>query len=334
MRRSIWITCVLVIVMVAASLLLPACKPKVEETQFKVALLTSGPVSDAGWNAAAYDGLKAIETALGASVSNTETKAPAEYEEAMRSYASQGYDLIFAHGYEYQDAAKKVGAEFPNTVFVVTSGTEGFGTNVSPLIFLEEQGYYIMGLVAAKVSKTGKLGLIGAEEIPALVYPYKGFELGAKTANPDIQITTSWIGTWEDVGKAKEATIALINAGCDVVFGCADQATLGILQAAKENNVYTYGAYSDQIALAPDVIIGEFMLSMQDAFVATATKVQAGTFEGGTLALGLADGAISFTWNDPVASKLPAEVKAAADQALADLKSGALKIPAFSLGEE
>ncbi len=327
----------LLIILLALSITLAAgCKkaPPPEEDKLQVALLTSGPISDAGWNAAAYDGLKGIESELGATVSNTETKAPAEYEEALRSYATQGFDLIFCHGYEYQDAAKKVGAEFPNTVIVVTSGTEAQGANVSPLIFLEEQGYYVMGFVAAKVSKTGKLGLIGAEEIPALVYPYKGFELGARTANPNIQITTSWIGTWEDVGKAKEATVALINAGCDVVFGCADQATLGILQAAKEHNVWTYGAYSDQIDLAPEVIIGEFMLSMKDAFVAVATQVQDKTFEGGTIALGLADGAISFTWNDLVASKIPAEVKAAGDQALADLKSGALKIPAFSLGEE
>jgi len=300
----------------------------------KVALLTDGPVSDAGWNASAYEGLQAIQTELGAQISNTETKAPSEYEEALRSYASQGFDLIIAHGFQYQDAAKKVGAEFPGTVFVATSGTEASGKNVSPLIFLEEQGYYIMGLVAAKISKTGKLGLIGAEEIPALVYPYKGFELGAKTANPNIQITTTWIGTWEDVGKAKEATVALIQAGCDVVFGCANQATLGILQAARENNVYTYGAYGDQIDLAPEVIVGEFMLSMKDALVAVAKQVKDGTFQGGILALGLQDGAISFTWNDPVASKIPAEVKAAGDQALADLKSGALQIPAYSLGEE
>ncbi len=333
MRRSA-VASILLIVLLALTLTVTGCKPSGTTNEFKVALLTDGPVSDAGWNASAYEGLQAIQTEFGATISNTETKAPSEYEEALRSYASEGYGLIFAHGFQYQDAAKKVGAEFPKTVFVVTSGTEAYGTNVSPLIFLEEQGYYIMGFVAAKISKTGKLGLIGAEEIPALVYPYKGFELGAKTANPDVKITTSWIGTWEDVGKAKEATVALIQAGCDVVFGCANQATLGILQAARENNVYTYGAYSDQIDLAPEVIVGEFMLSMKDAFVSVAGQVKEGTFTGGVLALGLADGAISFTWNDPVASKLPAEVKAAADQALADLTSGALKIPAFSLGEE
>ncbi|HHY96294.1 MAG TPA: BMP family ABC transporter substrate-binding protein [Firmicutes bacterium] len=106
------------------------------------AALVSGPVSDAGWNAAGYDGLKAAEKELGATVSNTEVNAPAEYEEAIRSYASQGFDVIFAHGFQFQDAAKKVAAEYPNTAIIVVSGTEPSGSNMSPMIFLEEQGFY------------------------------------------------------------------------------------------------------------------------------------------------------------------------------------------------
>lgn len=298
------------------------------------AALISGPVSDAGWNAAGYDGLKAVEKELGATVSNTEVNAPAEYEEAIRSYASQGFDVIFAHGFQFQDAAKKVAAEYPNTAIIVVSGTEPSGSNMSPMIFLEEQGFYVMGLVAAKMTKTNRIGLIGGMQIPALEYPNKGFKLGVQQTKPECKVVESWIGTWDDVGKAKEAALAHMDAGADVVFGSADQATLGVLQACAERGVWTFGAYSHQIQIAPQVIIGEFMLDMRNAFIEVARQVKEKTFKGGVIAVGLKDKALSFTWNDQIKDKIPAEVRQAGDQALADIASGKIVIPEYSLGKE
>ena len=204
-----------------------------DRNTFRVALLTPGPISDAGWNALAYEGLLKIKDALHAEVSQVETTTPAEFEEAFRDYASRGFHLVFGHGFEFQDAAAKVSADFPQSVFITTSGST-VRPNVAPMRFLLEEATYLMGMMSASLSKTGKAGAIGGMEIPPLKSTFIAFEAGAKSVNPDFQVVISYIGNWEDVGAAKQAALALIEQGCDILMPNADAASLGAFQAAQE----------------------------------------------------------------------------------------------------
>ena len=114
-------------ILLAAFLVLASCgrgEPRARPAGFSVALLTPGPISDAGWNAGAYEGIKAIEKELGASISHVQVKSPSEFEEQFRAYAERGTHLVFGHGFEFQDAAARVAKEYPNTVFVTTSGSK------------------------------------------------------------------------------------------------------------------------------------------------------------------------------------------------------------------
>ena len=120
----------------------------------KVGLLTPGSVNDNGWNAIAYEGLQQIKQKLGAEISNQETKTPAEFEEGFRSYGARGFDLAFGHGFEFQDAAMSAGKQYPNTIFITTSG-KSVAKNVSPMVFELEQATYLLGVIAARESKTG-----------------------------------------------------------------------------------------------------------------------------------------------------------------------------------
>src|SRR5712692_5555266 len=124
---------------------------------FRVALLTPGSVSDAGWNAAAFDGLQLIKSRLGAETALVQTKSPADFEDAFRDFASRGVDLVFAHGFEYSDTALKVAKLFPHTVFVVTSGS-GAAANVASITFKIEEAAYVEGVLAGGISKTGVVG--------------------------------------------------------------------------------------------------------------------------------------------------------------------------------
>src|SRR5712692_9278684 len=124
---------------------------------FRVALLTPGSVSDAGWNAAAFNGLQLIKSKLGAETALVQTKSPADFEDAFRDFASRGFDLIFAHGFEYSDTALKVAKLFPHTVFVVTSGS-GAAANVASITFKIEEAAYVEGVLAGGISKTGVVG--------------------------------------------------------------------------------------------------------------------------------------------------------------------------------
>src|SRR5512140_4033547 len=132
---------------------------------FRVALLTPGPISDQSWNGGAYQGLLRIRDSLGATVSHIQTKTPAEFEEQFRQYGAQGYDLVFGHGFEFQDAAKRVGPDFPKTIYVATSGDRAAG-NVAGMVFAFEDPSYLAGLVAGSMTKTGIVGTIGGTELP------------------------------------------------------------------------------------------------------------------------------------------------------------------------
>src|SRR5215467_9042742 len=125
---------------------------------FRVALLTPGPVSDQSWNSGAYRGLLEIRDSLGAQISHIETKTPAEFDENFRQYGSQGYNLVFGHGFEFQDAARRVAPEFPHTIFVTTSGSTA-GPNLAGLTFGFTDASYLAGILAGTMTKTSAVGV-------------------------------------------------------------------------------------------------------------------------------------------------------------------------------
>ena len=293
---------------------------------FHVALLTPGPISDAGWNALAYEGLLKIKEQLHAEVSQAETKTPADFEEAFRDYASRGFQLVFGHGFEFQDAAAKVGADFPQTVFVTTSGST-VRPNVAPMRFLLEEATYLMGMMSALVSKTGKAGAVGGVEIPPLKSTFMAFEAGAKSVRPDFQVVTSYIGNWEDVGAAKQATVALINQGCDIIIPNADAANLGAFQAAQEKKVLIFGTNKNQNEVAPDVVLASGVIDIPTAFVQVAQAVQQHTFHGEIIRLGMKDGVITLVYNSALRNRLSPETQARIDTARQQIISGTLTVP-------
>src|SRR5258708_19040830 len=170
-------TAVIGLILVQVSLL-AACNShpttRAPSSGFRVALLTPGSVSDAGWNAAAFNGLQLIKSKLGAETALVQTKSPADFEDAFRDFASRGFDLIFAHGFEYSDSALEVARSFPDTYFVVSSGSES-SANVASITFNVDQATYVEGVLAAGVSKTGIVGAIGVIELPPVPSTFDGF---------------------------------------------------------------------------------------------------------------------------------------------------------------
>ncbi|MEY4007633.1 MAG: hypothetical protein RLZZ467_665, partial [Gemmatimonadota bacterium] len=135
------------------------------DSAFRVALLTPGPISDQAWNGAAYTGLERIRDSLGASISHIQTKTPAEFDENFRQYGSQGYDLVIGHGFEFQEAARRVAPLYRKTRYATTGG-EGLDSTVIALAFAFNEPAYLAGMAAAAVSKTGVIGVIGGTELP------------------------------------------------------------------------------------------------------------------------------------------------------------------------
>lgn len=297
-----------------------------KDAKFKVALLSPGPVSDAGWNALAYEGLLGIRDRLGAEVAQIETKTPAEFEEGFRDFARRGFKLVIGHGFEFQEAAATVAPDFPDTIFITTSGNT-VRKNVAPIRLLLEESTYLAGMLAASISKTGRGGLVGGIEIPAVKSTFLAFIAGAKAVNPNFVISSSYVGNWEDVGAAKEAALALIQQGADVLFHNADAAGLGMFQAAQAKQVIAFGSNKNQNEVAPDVIIASAVIDIPGAFLRVATDVKEGRFVAKIEKLGMKDGVVSFAYNPKLQNRIPKQAMDAIDAARTKIIDGSLVVP-------
>ena len=298
--------------------------------KFQVALLSPGPVSDDGWNALAYEGLLAIRDQLGAHVAQVQTSTPAEFEEGFRDFARRGYQLVFGHGFEFQDAAAAVAPEFPDTFFITTSGNT-VRKNVAPLRFMLEEATYLEGMLAALVSKTGKAGAVGGMEIPSVKSTILAFEAGAKSVRPDFQVVTSYVGNWEDVGAAKEAALALVRQGADFLFHNADAAGLGVFQAARSSQVLAFGSNKNQNEIAPEVILASAVIDIPGAFVRVAKEIQDGQFIAQIERLGMKEGVVRLELNPALGDKVPAAALARVEAARQQILAGELPVPSTEI---
>ena len=284
---------------------------------FTVALVAPGSIADAAWNSGAFRGLERIRDSLGARISHVEALTPAAQEEALRTYAAQGYDVVFGNGFEFQDPAERVARDYPQTVFVVNSGARAVG-RVVPLVFLIEEATYLAGMVAGGLTRSNRIGFIGGVELPPVRRGYEGWRNGAMAVNPRTDSRVTYLNNWEDAGAGKEAAAALLRAGADMLHHNADAAALGAFQAVKEApGAYIFGANADQKALAPERVLGSAVIDLPHAFLLVAREVRDGRFESRVHTFGLASDVLRYVSNPSLDSVVPpalaARVAAAAD---------------------
>ena len=295
------------------------------ESAFRVALLTPGPISDQAWNGAAYAGLERIRDSLGGTISHIQTKTPAEFDENFRQYGAQGYDLVIGHGFEFQEAARRVAPLYRKTRYATTGG-EGLDSTVIALSFAFTEPAYLAGMAAAAVSKTGIIGVIGGTELPPVKAGFAGFEAGARAVRPDIQVLTSYVGNWDDASAAKEQALAQIARKADVIWHNADAAGLGIFQAVRQSKgVYIIGANADQNGVAPEVTLGSVVIDVAHAFLLLARRVQGGEAIEPTIRFETASDVVRWVPN-PALTIIPAAAAARIDSVRAAMVAGTFDI--------
>jgi Uncharacterized ABC-type transport system, periplasmic component/surface lipoprotein len=325
MRRLSTIVCAVVAITFGACSPKPSAANNRRNPSFKVALLTPGPISDKSWNGGAYEGLIAIRDSLGAEVSHIQTRTPAEFDENFRQYGAKGFDLVFGHGFEFQDAAKRVAPDYPKTVYVTTSGTS-VGKNLAGVDFSFEEASYVAGIVAGRMTKSNIIGLIGGTELPPVKSSFEAFEQGARAVNPKVKFLVSYIGNWDDASAGKEQAIAQLSRGADIIMQNADAAGLGVFQAVKETKgVWIIGSNSNQNSIFPSQTLGSIVINLPRAFLIIAREVKKGNFSGHVFSLGLPEGVVEYTPNPVAANSIPAGVMAAADSAQEELMAGTFK---------
>ncbi|HEX2978733.1 MAG TPA: BMP family protein [Anaerolineaceae bacterium] len=302
-----------------------AGKWQISADNLKVALLLDGPVNDGGWNEYVYNGLVAIQEKYNAETAYSESVQRADMETVFGDYAARGYNVILAHGYEFTDAAKTVAANYPESIFIVTHAASGFaGPNTASIQFEEEQIAFVLGVLAGASTKTNKIACLGGYEIPAISIPFQAFTLGAQAVNPDVDVTVSWLETWTDVAKMKEAGIAAIDNGADIILPVAVGANAGGYDAVKEKDVWGVGYSGDASAFAPDNVLGSAIIDTGGAIVQTVDKIVDGTFTGTDYWYGIKDGTLYMTEFN---KEVPQEVIDQVNEWFEKIKSGEYEVP-------
>lgn len=287
----------------------------------KVALLLSGAANDQGWNQTAYEGAQKACEKYGYELAYTENLEVADISAAFADYASAGYDVVIGHGYEFGDPALEVAETYPDTKFICTEA-DASADNVASYVMACEQTAYVEGIIAASTSESGKLGAIGPIPGDSLVKIINGYEDGAKTVNPDIEVQTAWTNSFVDTQLAQEAAKAMIDNGVDVIKHCANACGNGAMTAAVEAGIWCQGDSYDQSSLAPDNILDSAIYNLDVVIDTALGSVADGSFEGDVYNLGMADGAVEVLLSD----NLSDDVKATAQDAIDKIISGELEV--------
>ena len=287
----------------------------------KVALLLSGAANDQGWNQTAYEGTQKACEKYGYELAYTENLEVADISAAFADYASAGYDVVIGHGYEFGDPALEVAETYPDTKFICTEA-DASADNVASYVMACEQTAYVEGIIAASTSESGKLGAIGPIPGDSLVKIINGYEDGAKSVNPDIEVQTAWTNSFVDTQLAQEAAKAMNDNGVDVIKHCANACGNGAMTAAVEAGIWCQGDSYDQSSLAPDNILDSAIYNLDVVIDTALGSVADGSFEGDVYNLGMADGAVEVLLSD----NLSDDVKATAQDAIDKIVSGELEV--------
>jgi basic membrane protein A and related proteins len=243
-------------------------------TEMKVAIVMPGPITDHGWSQSGYEAMQVVGETLGIETGYSEKVHQPDHVESLSDYARRGFTHVIGHGGEFQDAVERVAARFPDTRFIVTNGLRA-RDNITTADFYFSQPAYLLGFLAGRFTKTGKVGLVQAQQFKFTNDTLAGFEAGFKSARPDGTVFSTWTGDWEDVAKGKEAALTQIGQGADIVWPTMDSATQGALQAVRENGAKAFGLYYDAISKWPDIILQSSILDVKALIVSLLTTAKA-----------------------------------------------------------
>ncbi|MBK8034336.1 MAG: BMP family protein [Anaerolineae bacterium] len=300
----------------------PAAQDATEEATseaplLKVAMILPGPINDNDWNMVGYNGLMAAAEELNLEVAYVENVTDADAERVLRDFATRGYDLIFAHSFSFGDAALSVAEDFPETYFMAGTAREladNLGTYSNP----DYQGAYLAGMLAAGISESGVIGWVGGMPAPNMLANLHAYEAGAAEVNPDIEVLFTFIGSWFDPPKAKEAALAQVEQGADVLSAQG----VGVIDAANEAGVYALGAMTDQNFLGEESVVTSVTWNLGPLVTGVAEEVIAGEWESRNWSFGLIEGSIELASYHDLAEVVTPELQDLIDAKIEAILSG------------
>ncbi len=322
--------------MLAVTLLLSACAPAApaapaaDAKPVRIAVVMPSATTDMAFSQSMYSALLAVQKDMGGP-----TKLEIKYSEnmfkvpdaaaALRDYATQGFDIVIAHGSQYGSSVEEIAKDFPKTTFAWGTDVNTFGQpNIYAYTAAAEEGGFVNGVLAAKLTKSKQIGVTGPVEVGDAKTYIDGFVQGVTSVDATIKVNKTWTGSFSDVALMTEAAKTHISAGADILTG-SSQSVVGSIGAAKDNGkVLWFGTQADQASLAPALVVASQVYDWTAMIKEIIASRATGTLGGKVYTLQLKNDGLKISYNS--AFTLPADVKAAGDKAIADIKSGAVKV--------
>ena len=314
-----------------------------------------GGKDDRSFNAAAWAGVKCAESGtlpdgrpcgklpLGIVLRDVEPGTPNAIEPAMRAFAERGYDLVIGVGFAQAPIMRAVARDYPNIRFAIIDGLvlndDGKTSmpNVAGLLFKEHEGSYLVGMIAAKTSRTGTVGFVGGMDIPLIRRFEKGYEEGARAVNPRIQVVQNYVGVtdaaWNNPGKGKELSLAQMDKGADVIFAAAGNSGLGAFDAVEQAGTvngrathFVIGVDSNQNGVKPGFVLTSMVKRVDNAVYDIVKEVAERRFRGGFHVYGLESDGVGYVIDDFNRTVVSSDAIAAAEEAKKKIIAGEIKV--------
>jgi basic membrane protein A and related proteins len=297
----------------------------------KVAVILPSSPTDGGWGQVGATGLKLAANQFGFEPVIVEAGTADLMKREAEALAQEGFHLIFGHGGQYASPFSEISGDYPNTYFI-TAGGNIVTDNQMVAEFILERLTYIQGAMAAKLTNTNKVGLVIGGSFPAYTKTSRAFEMGAKSINPNIEVLLGITQNAADMNEGYELTLSQINAGADIVWTNANQASQGSITAARETGTYIFGAVRDIQKEAPDHAISTAEQNFNVIYTEVIQRFLDGTLKGETIKIGVPEGGIFWTWNEQVKQTLPADVVNLYNELLPKIQSGEIYVPGENEG--
>ena len=308
---------------------LPVAGAEAQNTVKPAIVYSTGGKFDKSFNEGVSQGADKFKKETSIAVVEFEPTNETQFEQALRRFAQRGQDPIIAVGFSQGVALDKVAKEALNTHFTIIDMVVPL-PNVQSVVFKEHEGSFLVGVLAAMASKTGKVGFVGGMDIPLIRRFQCGYLQGIKYANPNADLIANMTGTtpaaWNDPGRGAELAKGQFDRGVDVVYAAAGSTGIGVLQAAKDRGKYAIGVDSNQNYLHPGTMLTSMIKRVDLAAYQSFKSMQANTWRPGVSVLGLKEGGVDWALDQYNEKLITPEMKAKVEAAKADIIAGKIVV--------
>ncbi len=319
---------------ISAAALLASAVAVQAQTANPAVIFDLGGKFDRSFNQASFEGAERFKEETGIEYREFELQSDAQREQALRRFAEAGYDPVVVAGFSNASAMQTVAAEFPETNFAIIDMVVDL-PNVRSVVFNEHEGSYLVGVLAAMASKTGKVGFVGGMDIPLIQKFACGYVQGVLATNPDAEVFQNMTGTtgaaWNDPVKGGELAKSQIDRGADVVYHAAGGTGIGVLQAAADNGALGIGVDSNQNYIHPGQVLTSMLKRVDEAVYDAMMDVEKGEWSAGIVVMGLAENGVGYALDENNAALITPEMAAAAETAREQIISGEIEVHDYTV---